>query len=245
MRRLRPSSTSTTPGSGSETAAASACDPCRWADSSRARRRGGIARATRQFALCPEPEGALDLVARRAFLASDLGMRPQRARARRRRRKRWVTRRRGRKLGVGLGEAPRAGAPAEASLAPAEAGRPAVAPSIGEWAAQEVEVELVAAAGVCPTCAAKERPLGRVLDLPLAGNQRVYPRVLFGRRPCNEHVLALKSGWSSPRIRVRRTRGSRPPVTRRSSGRRKRLARRRARANPLQRQSRAPPALPS
>ena len=36
-----------------------------------------------------------------------------------------------------------------------------------------------------------------------------------------------------------------PPFTRRSSGRRKRLARRRARATPLRRQSRAPPALPS
>jgi hypothetical protein len=101
VRRLRPSSTSTTPGSGSETAAASACDPCRWAALSRARRRGGIVRATRQFALCPEPEGALDLVARRAFLAGDLGMRPQRARAKRCRRKRWVTRCRGGSSGCG------------------------------------------------------------------------------------------------------------------------------------------------
>ena len=52
----------------------------------------------------------------------------------------------------------------------------------------EFEVELVAAAGVCPTYGrgsvdVKERPLVRVLDLPLAGSAlgRPQPRLLPAR----------------------------------------------------------------
>jgi len=78
------------------------------------------------------------------------------------------------------------------------------------------------------------RPLAR---LECAG-------VSVRRPPCNDHVVRCQTGPVVARIRVRRTSGSRPPVTRRSGGRRKRLARRRARANPLRRQPRAAPALP-